>query len=104
MAKVGAPQLVSFSHRMDELSHRAQNVLQRYLDHAETVQGSGTFTGAGGTANIQTSNEVHEAQTRIQTKFQQLNEVVRQAAQGYTSRDEDNAHSITAVAGGLRHI
>ncbi|WP_157626079.1 hypothetical protein [Mycobacterium sp. 155] len=102
MAEVGAAQLVAFAERMDELSRRAQNVLQRYLDHAQQVQGGGILNGAGGDMNIKTSAEVHEAQLRIQTRFQQLNDLIRQNTQGYTARDEDNAHALAAIPGQLR--
>jgi hypothetical protein len=40
---------------------------------------------------------------RIQQRFQALNDLVRQAAHGYTSTDENSAQQIRAVAGHLHY-
>jgi uncharacterized protein YukE len=101
MALVGASQLLAFADRMDELSQRAQSVLQRYDDHNRQAHSSGTFQGEGGDMNIRTSAEVQEAQMKIQTRFQNLNDLVRQNTHGYTRTDQQVAHSLAAIPGQL---
>ncbi|WP_375489203.1 WXG100 family type VII secretion target [uncultured Mycobacterium sp.] len=102
MALVGHPQLVAFADQMDELSQRVQDVLQQYLNHSMELHSGGGLTGAAGTANIQTTQDVHDAQARIQARFQQLNDLVRQNAHGYANTDHNNQQTIAAVPGALR--
>src|ERR1700753_3786787 len=103
MATVDAATLHTFAGRMDELSQRAQNVLQRYEEHSLQVHSSGTLNGAGGSTNLQTAAGVKEAQMRIQTRFQNLNDLVRHNATKFTNTDEQNAQSLAAIPGALRH-
>lgn len=103
MALVDAAQLNAFAARMDELSQRASSVLQRYQDHNAQLQSSGGFTGAGGTMNIKVTGEVFEAQTNLQTKFQNVNDTVRHQAGSYTNADETNASTLGSVHSALRY-
>jgi len=103
MATVGASELMAFAARMDELSTRAQSVLQRYEDSNQQLSATGGLNGQGGTMNLKTSAEVHEAQMKIQTNFQNLNDLVRQNTNKYTHTDEQNAHNLASIPGMLRH-
>lgn len=103
MATVGASELMAFAARMDELSTRAQSVLQRYEDANQQLSATGGLNGQGGTMNLKTSAEVHEAQMKIQTNFQNLNDLVRQNTNKYTHTDEQNGQTISSVAGALRY-
>ncbi|MBV8860930.1 MAG: hypothetical protein JO082_11285 [Mycobacterium sp.] len=103
MAVVGHSELMSFADAMDEISLNIQTVLTHYDQHSTDLHASGGLTGAGGTANLTTSGEILQAQQRIQQRFQALNDLVRQAAHGYTNTDQNNAQQIQAVAGNLRY-
>ena len=46
--------------------------------------------------------EIKDAQMKIQTRFQSVNDLLRSGATTYTSTDEDNAHSVASVASSLR--
>jgi uncharacterized protein YukE len=94
--------VIALANQMDELSHRAQDVLARYEDAVQAAQSSQTLNGAAGNANITTGAEVKEAQMGIQTRFQMVNDLLRSGATTYTSTDEDNAHQVASVAGSLR--
>ena len=45
-------QVVSLANQMDELSHRAQDVLQRYEDVVTHAHAGGSLVGAAGSANL----------------------------------------------------
>jgi WXG100 family type VII secretion target len=93
--------LVSLANQMDELSHRAQDVLQRYESAVADAHGA-HFKGAAGTANLSTTADVKEAQLKIQHRFQAVNDLLRQGAASYTGSDEDNQSHIASVASSLR--
>ncbi len=103
MAVVGHSELLSFADAMDDISTSIQAVLSNYDHHSTDLHHSGGFQGSGGTANLTTSAEILQAQQRIQHRFQALNDLVRQAAHGYTNTDQNNAQQIQAVAGHLRY-
>jgi WXG100 family type VII secretion target len=100
MAEIDPALLDALANRMDDYSHRAQDVLSRYLDHTHQMQAH--FTGQGGTANLVTAGEIHDAQARIQAKYRMVTEVLRGNTQSYVAQDQDAAQGISAVAGGLK--
>ena len=60
-------QVVSLANQMDELSHRAQDVLQRYEDVVTHAHAGGSLVGAAGSANLVSSAQIKEAQSRSST-------------------------------------
>jgi WXG100 family type VII secretion target len=103
MAVVGHSELVSFADAMRDISQSIQAVLSNYDQHSTELHHSGGLQGAAGTGNLTTSAQILEAQTRIQHRFNALNDLVTQAAHGYTSTDENNAQQIMQVASHLRY-
>jgi WXG100 family type VII secretion target len=103
MAVVGHSELLAFAEAMDDISQSIQSVMSNYDHHSNDLHASGGFQGAAGMSNLSTSGEILQAQARIQHRFQALNDLVRQAAHGYTSTDQNNAQQIQAVAGNLRY-
>jgi WXG100 family type VII secretion target len=100
---VNAQQVNNLANQMDDLSHRAQDVLSRYEEAVNHAQASQTFNGSAGSANIVTTAEVKEAQMKIQTRFQQVNDMLRHGATQYTSTDEDNAQHVRSIASSIAH-
>jgi WXG100 family type VII secretion target len=98
---VNAAAVNSLANQMDELSHRAQDVLSRYEEAIQAGQ-NGTFQGAAGLANISTGAQVKEAQMKIQTRFQSVNDLLRSGASTYSNTDADNQSQLHNVAGGLK--
>ncbi|GAB4978954.1 hypothetical protein [Mycobacterium avium] len=94
--------VVALANQMDELSHRAQDVLSRYEAAVQHAQSAQILNGAAGSTNLVTGAEIKDAQMKIQTRFQAVNDLLRSGATTYTSTDEDNAHSFASVAGSLR--
>ncbi|SBS76604.1 conserved hypothetical protein [uncultured Mycobacterium sp.] len=93
--------VVDLANKMDELSHRAQDVLTRYKNAVEDAQ-NGVLTGDAGLANIKTGADVDDAQRKIQARFQSINEMLRGGASTYTNTDQHNAHQVAAVAGSIQ--
>jgi hypothetical protein len=94
--------VVDLSNKMDELSHRAQDVLTRYKDAVEHAQSGQILNGDAGLANLKTGADVQEAQLKIQMRFQNVNEMLRGGASTYSNADQQNAHEVAAVAGSIR--
>lgn len=103
MAVVGHAELMSFADAMNDISQSIQAVMSNYDQHSTELHHSGGLQGAAGMSNLSTSAQILEAQMRIQQRFQALNDLVRQAAHGYTNTDEQSAQAIQAVAGHLRY-
>lgn len=94
--------VVNLANQMDELSHRAQDVLARYEDAVQHAQSAQILNGSAGQANLVTSAQIKEAQLKIQSRFQAVNDLLRQGAGTYTSTDEDNAQQVASVGSHIR--
>ena len=99
---VNAAAVNNLANQMDELSHRAQDVLQRYEDIIQHAQSGQILNGAAGSANIVTGAQVKEAQLKIQARFQAVNDLLRSGASIYTVHDETNKGHIDGVTSALR--
>ncbi len=100
--KVDHGSVVDLANKMDELSHRAQDVLSRYKDAIEHAQSAQYINGDAGVANLNTGADVEQAQRKIQARFQSINDLLRSGASNYTSTDQSNAHSVASVAANIR--
>lgn len=94
--------LVNLANEMDELKHQACGVMSRYEETFTHAQSSGAFAGGAGSASVSAGTEIHNAQMRIQQKFEQVNELLRHGAATYTSADEDNAQQAQNLVGHLK--
>ena len=103
MAVVGHSELLSFADAMNDISQSIQAVLSNYDQHSTDLHASGGLQGAAGQGNLATSAQILDAQNRIQQRFQALNDLVRQAAHGYTNTDETNAQQIQSVVSNLHY-
>jgi len=95
-------QVVSLANQMDELSHRAQDVLQRYEDVVTHAHTGGSLVGAAGSANLVSSAQIKEAQLKIQHRFQQVNDQLRSGANMYSNADDHNHQQIASIPGQMR--
>lgn len=95
--------VVTLADKMDELSMRAQNVLAAYEEAQMNAQASGAFVGQGSGASVVTAGEVKAAQMKIQAKFQQVNQLLKDSTHNMNAADEQGHQLITQVAGGLAH-
>lgn len=94
--------LVNLANEMDELKHQATGIMARYEETFTHAQASGAFAGGAGKASVGAGTEIHNAQMRIQQKFEQVNQLLRHGASTYTSTDEDNAQQAQNLVGHLK--
>lgn len=100
--KVDHSAVVNLANQMDELSHRAQDVMSRYSDAVQHAHSSQVLNGTAGQANLVTGAEIHDAQMKIQSRFQAVNDMLRQAAGTYTNTDADSAQAVASVGSHIR--
>lgn len=94
--------VTSLANSMDELSHRAQDVLSRYQEAVQHGQAAQILNGKAGDTNVVTGEEIRAAQMKIQARFQNVNDLLRQNAGTYDNVDHDAAANVAQVASSLR--
>jgi hypothetical protein len=99
---VGQSEIMTASNTLDDLKHQAIDVLNRYLNQSMDLQGQGMLQGAAGTTNVATAEEIQHAQMKIQTRWDNLINLLRTNTHGFANTDQQNSSSIAAVAGDLR--
>jgi uncharacterized protein YukE len=102
--RVGHEEMLTAANNLEELMHRALDVLHRYMQHSQDLQASQMLTGAAGDTNIVTTEEISNAGTKIQTRWGHLIDTLRGNTHGYIQADDQNASNIGGVAGGLSHV
>jgi uncharacterized protein YukE len=94
--------VVDLANKMDELSHRAQDVLARYSDAVQHAQSAQILNGTAGNTSVVTGAEIHDAQMKIQSRFQSVNDLLRSGASTYTNTDHDAAQAVASVGSHIR--
>lgn len=94
---LNAAQVHDLAGKMDDISHRICDVLTRYLDHVQNAQASQLFNGSGGDQNVATAIDVQDAQNKIQNRFKQINDMLRQTQSSTTGTDHDVVSSLQQV-------
>lgn len=100
--KVNAASVHNLANTMDDISQRMQDVLNRYQHANEESIASQTMGGQAAMTSVATGAEVHDAQTKIQHRFQQVNDTLRQAGSHTSNTDHDNSTLYQQVAGAIR--
>lgn len=101
---VGHEEMLTAANSLDELKHRAIDVLDRYMHHSQDLQAGQMLTGAAGATNVVTAEEIQNAQMKIQTRWDTLINLLRSNTHGYIAADEQNSSHIGSIVGGLRHV
>jgi hypothetical protein len=101
--RVGHEEILAAANQLDELKHRAIDVLNRYLHLSQDLQASQMLTGDAGATNVVTAEEVQRPQMHIQNQWDQLINALRTNTFGYMSQDTQNSSHIASVAGGLTY-
>ena len=94
--------LVNLANEMDELKHQAVSVMSRYEECFNHAQSSKAFAGDAGAASVVSGAQIHDAQMRIQQKFEQVNDLLRHGASTYTGTDQDNQHAIASLTSHIK--
>jgi hypothetical protein len=86
---------------MDDISARMQDVVGRYQAANEEAISNQTMGGGAAMTSLATGAEIHDAQMKIQHRFQQINDTLRQAGSHTTNTDSDNTSLYQQVAGNI---
>lgn len=99
---VGQSQVMSTADTLDDLKFQAIDVLERYYQHSVELQAAGSLDGGAGRTNVVTAEEIRHAQMKVQTRWDQLIQALRNSAPQFGDVDAQNASHIASVPGGLR--
>ncbi len=93
---VGADKLRAVATQLDQLRGDAEQTLNNYLGASHDIHGQGGWFGQAATANISTTEEIHNAQMKLNTQWGELIQTLRSAADSYEAQEE---HARAAVQG-----
>jgi hypothetical protein len=98
----GTSQIHTLANAMDDISHRMQDVLRRYQAANEESLANQTMGGKYAMQSLVTGAEITDAQTKIQQRFQAINDQLRSGATHYDNMNQQNASTMASVAGHIR--
>jgi len=99
--KLDHQQTDTLAGAMDDVSHRIVDLMSRYQDSIENMQASQHLIGDAGTQNVLTAQDVTEAQNKVQNRFKQINDVLRQTGMATAHTDSDAHANLARVAGSI---
>lgn len=99
--KVNAANVHNLAGTMDDISARMQSVIGRYQAANEEAIANQTMGGGAAMTSLATGAEIHDAQMKIQNRFQQINDALRGAGSHTTNTDGDNRALYQQVAGNI---
>lgn len=74
--------------QLDHLREQAQGTLTNYLSASHDIHGTGGWVGVAATANVNTAEEIHAAQIKLNTQWGELIQALRSAADHYENQEE----------------
>jgi WXG100 family type VII secretion target len=92
---VGADKLRATAMQLESLRDEAQGVLNNYLAASHNIAGGG-WQGDASVANVTTTEEIHNAQMKLNTQWGELIQALKAAATRY---EEQEAAGRAAVQG-----
>jgi len=94
---------MNLAQAMDEICIQCRNVLQRYHDSHHDIIARGIMGGGYALQSMKASIDITDAQNKIQTAFNQVNDQIRNTVGGFGQANQDAAHNLASVAGLLTH-
>ncbi len=92
---VGADKLRAAASQLENLRNEAEGALTHYLQASHNVAGGG-WTGDASMANVVTTEEIHNAQMKLNTQWGELIHALQTAATRY---EEQEAAARAAMQG-----
>lgn len=94
---VGADKLRATATQLDNLRDQAQGVLQQYLASSQNIAGGG-WQGDASMANLATTEEIHNAQMKLNTQWGELIQALQQAANTYEEQENASRAALHGVS------
>jgi WXG100 family type VII secretion target len=92
---VGADKLRAAASQLENLRNEAEGVLTNYLQSSHNIAGGG-WQGDASAANVVTTEEIHNAQMKLNTQWGELIHALQSAATRY---EEQEAAARAAMQG-----
>jgi uncharacterized protein YukE len=99
--RVGPGELHAAANQLEDLMHQAIDTLNRYYQHSQDLLGQGGLTGAAGSTNIVTAEDIQQAAMKLQNRWGNVISTLRSSTQGYSETDSHNAQHIASVGSEL---
>lgn len=96
--KVSPEELQQTAHTIRGLITEYNSALDHYLQTTESNTGPGGWFGPASGTNLQATQDVHQAQTNLTTRWTGLAETLEHAAASYANQEEINASKQAAVS------
>ena len=95
---VGADKLRAVATQLDHLREQAEGTLTSYLGASHDIHGHGGWFGMAAAANVNTAEEIHNAQMKLNTQWGELIQALRSAADTYEHQEEQARAAVQNVA------
>lgn len=95
---VGPEKLRAVATQLDHLRDQANATLSNYLNASHDIHGQSGWFGDAATANVMTTEEIHNAQMKLTTQWGELIHALRAAADSYEHQQETARASVSGVA------
>lgn len=97
---VSPDQLRSFSNTMRGLIDEYNGVLNNYVQGTQANLGQGGWNGMAAMNNMNSTEEIHQVQTNVSTRWGSLIDVTETSASNYEHQEQVNAAKQAGVAHG----
>lgn len=95
--KVSPEQLQATSQTIRGLISEFTGALDNYLSQTEANTGAGGWSGPAALANTHATQDIHQAQTNLNTRWSNLADTLDRAAASYANEEEANAQRQASV-------
>lgn len=96
--KVSPEEIQAASHDIRGMIHEYNGALQNYLQQTEANMGPGGWNGPASGSNYNATQDIHQAQTNLTTRWGHLCDILDQGASNYAEQEHINAQRQGAVA------
>ncbi|MBN7567179.1 hypothetical protein D2E64_12845 [Mycobacteroides abscessus] len=97
---VSPDQLRSFASTMRGLIDEYNGILNNYVQGTQANLGAGGWNGLAAQNNMHATEEIHQVQTNVATRWGSLIDVTETAASNYENQEQVNAAKQAAVGHG----
>jgi WXG100 family type VII secretion target len=94
---VGADKLRATAQQLENLRNEAEGVLSNYLSSSHNIAGAG-WQGDASMANLATTEEIHNAQMKLNTQWGELIHALQTAANTYEEQEEASRTAMQGVS------
>ncbi len=95
---VGADKVRAVAMQLEHLRTEADTAMHNYLGHAHDANAPGIWQGLAAMANVNSSQEINDATTRLTHTWGELINALRQAADHFEHQEESARAAIASVS------